>query len=55
MHHISKVFKNQKAREEAIKKELEKREKGIYLYIISPSNKKQMRKPVLGSVLDLKL
>lgn len=52
--HISNSFKTEKDREIAIEKELNKRQNGIYYYLLRPENKKQKSKPLIGSKLKIK-
>ncbi|KAB1153367.1 hypothetical protein F7018_17010 [Tenacibaculum aiptasiae] len=51
--HIDSVFQKQLDREIAIEKELAKREKGIYYYLLAPENKRQRKKPKTG--IELKI
>ena len=52
--HVDSVFKSHAEREIAVKKELEKRKKGIYLYLLKPKNKKNKVKPEKGTLLKIK-
>ncbi|WP_460218286.1 hypothetical protein [Psychroserpens sp. MEBiC05023] len=52
--HVDAVFANNLERSKAIEKELEKRNNGIYLYLIKPINKKQRIKPENGCILRIK-
>ncbi|KAA1245790.1 hypothetical protein [Aquimarina sp. RZ0] len=52
--HVDSVFKTKSEREIAVKKELEKRGKGIYLYLLKPKNKKNKVKPEKGTELKIK-
>lgn len=42
--HVDSVFENDEKRQVAVKKELDKRKQGIYMYIIASLNKKQQIK-----------
>jgi hypothetical protein len=54
LEHISNRYKNNKERETAIEKELDKRKNGIYWYLLKPKNKKQKVKPEIGTELTIK-
>ncbi len=52
--HVDSVFKAQSERKIAVEKELAKRKKGIYSYLIKPENKKKNLKPEIGTELKIK-
>ncbi|WP_405223789.1 hypothetical protein [Dokdonia sp. Asnod1-B02] len=52
--HFSNSYKNMKDREITVEKEIEKRKKGIYWYLIKPANKKEQVKPEIGIKLKIK-
>ncbi|MHA7944596.1 hypothetical protein ACJOV8_016075 [Formosa sp. 3Alg 14/1] len=54
LEHISNRYKNNKERETAIEKELEKRKNGIYWYLLKAKDKKQKDKPKIGTELTIK-
>ena len=51
--HISHSYKTAKDKSKTINKELEKREKGIYWYLLAPETEKQTIKPEMGSYLKI--
>lgn len=51
---ISHSYENENDRQIAVDRELEKRKRGIYWYLLIPKNRKQRTKPELGSILKLK-
>ena len=53
IEYISHSFKTEKDRQKAVDKELQKRKKGIYWYLLSPNNKSSKTKPKVGSILQI--
>lgn len=51
--HINHSFKTEKARQKAIKEELERRKKGVYWYFLIPDPKNQQIKPEPNSLLKI--
>ena len=51
--HISHSFKTEKDRQNAVDKELNRRKKGIYWYLLAPEYKNQKDKPQIGSLLKI--
>ena len=51
--HISHSFKSEKDRQNAVNKELNRRQKGIYWYLLAPEYKNQKNKPEIGSFLKI--
>ena len=49
--HVDHVYKTEKARREAVKKELKKREEGVYWYLLVAVNEKD--KPRKGIILKI--
>lgn len=51
--HISNSYKTEKDRQIAVNKELNRRKKGIYWYLLAPESKNQKVKPETGSSLKI--
>jgi len=51
--HISHSYKTEQERSMAVESERQKRENGIYWYLLAPANNQQRVKPELGSLLKI--
>ena len=54
LDHISNTYSDEEKRNEATLKEKEKREQGIYWYLLVPTSKKNKQKPKPNGVLEIK-
>ncbi|WP_426430076.1 hypothetical protein ACPX19_11115 [Winogradskyella sp. HB-48] len=52
--HVDSFFKTLSERKIAVEKEIDKRNNGVYTYLIKPEKKKQKVKPEIGTKLKIK-